>query len=228
MTTTRPISPSDTLADLATSRAGASRVFARHNLDFCCHGQVSLAETCGKKEIDIDALIGEIEAEERRGDSFERWDQRPLGEVIDHLLTRFHEPHRQELPRLCEMAARVEKVHGDKQACPNGLAALLHQLTAELNLHMQKEEQILFPMIGRGDGSLATGPIQVMEQEHVDAGAQLEQIRELTNDHTPPPEACGTWRALYLGLAEFERDLMQHVHLENYVLFPRALQAEQP
>ncbi|MEO6593850.1 MAG: hemerythrin domain-containing protein [Planctomycetota bacterium] len=80
----------------------------------------------------------------------------------------------------------------------------------------------MFPMLARGEGA-AAGPIQVMEQEHEDAGAQFAAIRALSTDHAPPPEACGTWRALYLGLAEFERDLMQHVHLENYVLFPRAM-----
>ena len=228
MTTTNSITHSDTLADLATSRAGASRVFARHNLDFCCHGQVSLSVACGKKGLEVDALIAEIEAEQPRDDAFERWDRRPLGEVIEHLVTRFHEPHREELPRLCAMAARVEQVHGDKAACPKGLAALLRELSDELHLHMHKEEQVLFPLITRGGGAAATAPIQVMEQEHEDAGAQLLQIRALTNDHTPPEEACGTWRALYLGLAEFERDLMRHVHLENYVLFPRALRSARP
>ena len=228
MTTTNTITRSDTLADLAISRAGASRVFARHNLDFCCHGQVSLAEACDKKGLDVDVLIAEIEAEQPRDEAFERWDERPLSEVIDHLVTRYHDSHREELPRLCEMAARVEKVHGSKAACPKGLAAVLGQLSEELLLHMRKEEQVLFPLIVRGGGAAAAAPIQVMEQEHEDAGGQLEQIRALTDDHTPPEEACGTWRALYLGLAEFERDLMRHVHLENYVLFPRALRSEQP
>lgn len=228
MTTTNPITRSDTLADLAIRLPGASRVFARHNLDFCCHGQISLTEACGKNELDIDELIAEIEAEQPRDEAFERWDRRPLSEVIGHLIERFHEPHREELPRLCGMAARVEKVHGDKASCPNGLAALLRQLSEELHLHMEKEENILFPMISNGRGASAAAPIQVMEQEHEDAGAQLEQIRALTNDLTPPEDACGTWRALYLGLAEFERDLMKHVHLENYVLFPRALRSDRP
>lgn len=226
MSRTQNIVPTDTLADLAASRAGASRVFARHNLDFCCHGRVSLTDACDKKGIDVDALVRELEAEQPLDESFERWDQRPLPEVIEHILARFHEPHRVELPRLREMAARVEKVHGDKGACPTGLAALLDQFATELESHMQKEEQVLFPMIARGDGAAAGGPVQVMEQEHEDAGAQLARIRALTTDYVPPAEACGTWRALYLGLAEFERELMQHVHLENFVLFPRALCSE--
>lgn len=216
------ITPNDTLAGLAATRAGASRAFARHNLDFCCHGQVSLAEACAKKGLAVDTLIREVEAEERADESFVRWDERPIPELIEHIVTRFHLPHREELPRLLAMAQRVEQVHREKPACPRGLAALIDQLAAELRLHMRKEEEILFPMLARGHGAAAAGPIQVMEQEHEDAAAVLAKIRELTGDHLPPPEACGTWRALYLGLAEFERELMRHVHLENHVLFPRA------
>lgn len=225
MTEPEAITSSDSLAELAASRAGASRVFARHHLDFCCHGQITLAEACAKKGFDVDELIREIGAEQPLDEPFERWEQRPTVELIDHIVARFHEPHRQELPRLLAMAARVEKVHADNPTCPRGLFALLEQLSTELHLHMQKEELILFPMLANGQGAAAAGPIRVMEQEHEDAGAQLAQIRALTDDHTPPSEACGTWRALYLGLAEFERELMQHVHLENYVLFPSALRS---
>ena len=225
MTQTTTIRATDTLADLAATRAGASRAFARRNLDFCCHGQVSLREACARKGIDVDALIREIQAEERADEDFERWDARPLPDLIAHLVTHFHDAHRRERPRLVTMAERVEKVHGDKASCPRGLAAHVARLEADLRLHMEKEEAILFPMLASGQGAAAAGPIQVMEQEHEDAGTALRAIRALTTDHVPPPDACGTWRALYLGLAEFEHDLMQHVNLENHVLFPRALRA---
>lgn len=225
MSATQSMQPSDTLAQLAMTRAGASRVFHRHNLDFCCHGDISLADACQKKGIDAGALIREMEAEERTADPVEPWHTRALPELVEHVLSQFHEPHRQELPRLQEMAERVEKVHADKSSCPRGLAALVAGLAADLEQHMQKEEQILFPMIVSGEGKGAAAPTQVMEQEHVDAGAGLAAIRAKTTDYQPPADACGTWQALYLGLEEFERDLMQHVHLENYVLFPRALQS---
>lgn len=222
MNDTPTITPDDTLARLAATRAGASRTFARHNLDFCCHGQASLADACAKKGLAVDALIREVEAEEHSDESFVRWDQRPIPELIAHIVTRFHQSHREELPRLSTMAQRVEKVHGEKAACPRGLAAVVSRLEAELRLHMRKEEEILFPMLAAGHGAAAAGPIQVMEQEHEDTAALLASIRELTGGHVPPAEACVTWRALYLGLAEFECELMQHVHLENHVLFPRA------
>ena len=223
MSQTKTIQPADTLAQLATSRAGASRVFHRYNLDFCCHGQISLADASAKKGLDVDALIREIEAEASHATPIEPWQDRAIPELTAHIVAHYHEPHRRELPRLLAMAERVEKVHRDKASCPRGLAALLAGLAAELTQHMQKEEGILFPMLDRGEGANAVGPIQVMEQEHEDAGAVLASMRALATDYQPPADACGTWRALYLGLDEFERDLMQHVHLENYVLFPRAM-----
>lgn len=220
------IQPDDTVAQLAATRAGASRAFARHGIGYCCHGQTSLRAACDAKGLDVDALIREIVAEAPVGEAFERWDQRPLAELTLHLVRRYHEPLRQELPRLLAMAHRVEAVHGDKAACPRGLADLLQRAGDELLLHMQKEEQVLFPLIRAGRGNLATAPVGVMELEHLDHVRTLEQVRALTTDHVPPPEACGTWRALYLGLAELERELVQHMHLENNVLFPRALRED--
>ena len=92
-----------------------------------------------------------------------------------------------------------------------------------LEEHMQKEEQVLFPMIRGGRGRMARMPVQVLEEEHRDHAQNLARMRELAGDFDPPAEACGTWRALYLGLHELEAEIMQHVHLENHVLFPRAL-----
>lgn len=215
-----------TLASLATQRAGASRVFARHHLDFCCHGNVSLAEACAKRGLDPKEVIREIAAQERGPDAPSAWESRSLNSLITHLLDRYHRDHRAELPRLVTMARRVEQVHAEKAECPRGLAAAMGRLFEELDLHMQKEEQILFPLIVSGRGAAAGGPIHVMEREHEDVAADLERIRGLTRDYVPPEGACGTWRALYLGLAEFERELMEHVHLENHILFPRALRSE--
>lgn len=213
-----------TLAHLSVTRAGASRVFHRHGLDFCCHGQISLRDACEAEKLDVEKLIEEIHGEERADESFARWDEESLDGLIDHLLSRFHEPHRAELPRLLAMARKVEKVHGEKAACPRGLADHLAKMAEELELHMQKEEEVLFPLIRAGRGPMAAMPVQVMEQEHKDHGGNLVRLRELSHDFEPPEEACGTWRALYLGLAELESELMHHIHLENNVLFPRALQ----
>lgn len=219
----QPNPEAQSLAELVTTRPAASRVLHRHGLDFCCGGRERLADACAAKGLDVASVLAELAGEEERPGESVRWDERELEELIEHLLENFHAPHREELPRLTEMAAKVERVHADKPTCPKGLAEHLRAMTEELDLHMQKEEQVLFPMVRAGRGRMAAMPIQVMEEEHRDAGQALATLRRLAHDFVAPEEACNTWRALYLGLAEFERDLMQHVHLENNVLFPRVL-----
>ncbi|UYG09746.1 iron-sulfur cluster repair protein YtfE [Halomonas sp. M4R1S46] len=157
------------------------------------------------------------------GESDERdWQSASDEALIDHILTRYHDLHRQQLPELVRMARRVEQVHGERDTCPNGLADLLTAIHQEMESHMQKEEQILFPMLRRGLGAQARGPITVRRHEHDDHGEHLERLAALTDDITPPKGACTTWRALYTGLREFRDDLMQHIHLENNLLFERA------
>jgi regulator of cell morphogenesis and NO signaling len=212
------------LAELATTRPGAANIFWRHGLDFCCHGQITLGEACRARGLEAEALVEELSAA-GAGGGFERWDRRQLAELVMHLLERYHARHRADLPPLLEMARKVERVHATKPDVPRGLAELLARVADELEQHMQKEEQVLFPLILSGRGRMARMPVQAMEREHEDHGRNLAALRALTHDHVPPPEACNTWRALYLGLAELERELMQHIHLENNVLFPRALRA---
>lgn len=211
------------LAELATTRPGAALVFHRLGLDFCCHGQIGLAEAARARGLDPEHVAAELRAAESGARDFERWDQRPLPELIEHLLLRYHERHRADLPPLLAMARKVETVHAAKASCPHGLAELLARVADELEQHMRKEEQVLFPLLLAGRGRMAAPPIQAMEREHEDHGRNLALLRQVTGDHRAPPEACNTWRALYLGLAELERELMQHIHLENNVLFPRAL-----
>lgn len=217
------VNSSMTLAELAVTRPAATRVFWRRRMDFCCGGKQSLAHACGKAGIDPATLVAEIDAEEQRTASVERWDERPLGELIEHILVRYHAPLRRSLPVLVELARKVEIRHADKATCPVGLAALLAEVHEAVDGHLAKEEQVLFPLIAAGRGPAALMPIRVMNQEHDDHGANLRRIRELTGDLTPPAEACNSWLALYSGLLELERELMDHIHLENNVLFPRAL-----
>ncbi len=219
------ISAQTTLAHLAATRAGASRVFYRHRLDFCCHGQIPLERACRERGLDVEALLAELRAEEDRTSDFRPWETLPLNDLVAHLLERFHASHRAELPRLIAAARKVESVHADKPTCPRGLAEHLAHIEVELEDHMQKEEQILFPMVLAGHGRMAAMPMQMLELEHREHALNLQRSRQLAHDFVPPDEACGTWRALYLGLGELERDLMQHIHLENNVLFPRGLRS---
>jgi regulator of cell morphogenesis and NO signaling len=217
------IDANETLGQVAAVHPAATQVFLRHGLDFCCGGRQKLADACRAAGLDPETVIAEIAAEGATQEP-QRWDARALPDLIDFILTRYHEPLRSDLPGLIEAATRVERVHADKPSCPRGLAALLTHVDAELRQHLAKEEQVLFPAIGSGRrGAQIHMPIRVMMQEHDDHGRNLQRIRELATGFEPPPEACATWRALYTGLEKLEAELMDHIHLENNVLFPRAL-----
>ena len=222
--TSAPVTRATPVGELAARHPLATRVFARHHIDFCCGGGRPLGDVCEKQGLDVDAVISEIENELAPEASQQRWDLAPLAMLADHIVNRYHDSLREELPRLEAMARKVARVHGDKD--PERLEGILHvflELKAELEMHMIKEEQILFPMIRRGQGAGADRPIAVMIQEHQDAGDGLHKLRELTSDYTVPAEACNTWRALWHGLEALETDMHEHIHLENHILFPRAL-----
>jgi regulator of cell morphogenesis and NO signaling len=212
-----------TLADLAVTRPGATRVFLKHKLDFCCGGRRLLDDVCAEKGIDPSALLAEINNEDARLGDLSQWTNRPLAELIDFIEGGYHERHRADLPELIAMATKVEKVHAEKPTCPHNLAAHLRSVHTAILDHLAKEEQILFPMIRSGYLGQVDAPIRVMEQEHEDHGRNLAYVRSLAHDFIAPPESCNTWKALYLRLNRFSDELMEHIHLENNVLFPRAL-----
>ena len=211
------------LGDLVTANPAAARVFHRHGLDYCCGGSQSLAQACAAEGLDAQVILRELEATASSEAVVARWDQRPINELIQHILDRYHAPLRAELPRIVALARQVARVHADKPDRPAELADLLSDVQAAVESHLAKEEQILFPLILSGRGHSAHMPVQVMLQEHEDHGKNLRRIRELTNDLQLPPDACASWRELYRSLAELEVELMDHIHLENNILFPRAL-----
>ena len=216
-------SATTSLGDLARANPAATRVFLRHRLDFCCGGKRSLAEACKPLGLDPATILDEMEQETRRGGSAGSWDNRSQAELADHIVATYHAAIRRDLPSLIEAARRVERVHASKPTVPAGLAAVLEAFFHDMERHMAKEEQILFPMLRRGArGDAVSMPIRVMEAEHESHREFLVRIRELTGDLVPPPEACATWTALYNGLATLEAELMEHVHLENNILFSRA------
>jgi len=209
------------LGEIARELPGATAVFRRHRLDFCCGGDQSLREAAAAAGVDAGAIARELgELAPTQAEAPEA----PLP-LIDHILTRFHETHRRELPELIAMARKVEETHAQHPEVPKGLASLLEHIAEAIEEHMQKEEQILFPMMRSGMGGMVAGPIEVMEQEHVEHGERLRQLEALTHDHTPPADACTTWQALYAGTRKLVDDVMLHIHLENNVLFPQFSQA---
>ncbi len=205
------------LGAIARQIPGATAVLRRHKLDFCCGGDATLADAARERGDDAAKIAGELRAlAPLPADAPE--ETKPL---IDHILERYHETHRRELPELMLMARKVEEVHAGHPELPRGLSLLLEHIAEAIEEHMQKEERILFPMIRAGLGRMAVGPIAVMRHEHVEHGARLRQLEELTRDHTPPADACTTWCALYAGTRKLVDDVMQHIHLENNVLFPQ-------
>ena len=210
------------IGDIAAHHPLATRVFARHGIDFCCGGGVPLAKACERRQLDPDAIVLEIEATlgERTSEGF-RWLEAPLEDLVAHIVKTYHEPLREELPRLEEMAFKVARVHGERRAeIPlDDLATTVSGLVLELEGHMRREEESLFPQLLDSSETAAT---EDFVDDHEEAGRALARIRELTGDFQLPEGACNTWRALWHGLQDLELAMHEHVHLENNILFPRA------
>lgn len=213
-----------TLSDLAVTCSGAWQVFYKHRLDYCYHGDVSLKAVCDRQGIDCEEMIEEIRHEAQILDEpFDRWDEKPLEDLMGHISEHFHVGHRGELPGLIESARQVEKAYSTRHLCPNGLQRHLSQMSVEIERHVQKEERILFPLIRGLNHTLPIMSIHIMAQENLAMGEHLDRLRDLTHQVTVPENANVTWRTLYSSLIRFEEGLLQHMHLENNVLFPRAL-----
>lgn len=203
--------------DIAIERPGATAVFRRHKIDFCCNGAVPLAEAAARRGVELRGLEQElIQLAPASADV-------PTGAeaLIEHILERYHEVHRREFPEAIRLARRVEAVHRDKEDCPRGLADHLAIMFDDLDGHQRKEEQVLFPMMKDGGSPMIGYPIARMMAEHEEVGDQLERLAELTTDFVPPPGACTSWRALYQACRKLDEDLREHMHLENNILFPQ-------
>lgn len=213
------------LSELAVSIPSATKIFRKYDLDFCCGGSVLLEVAAQQKNLNLAEIEKRLtDLQQSKAENNDKdWTSASYAEMIDHIITRFHNRHREQLPELITLAEKVENVHSDRDDCPIGVAAQLEKIYAELSQHLMKEEQILFPMIKMGNYAMASMPIRVMEMEHDEAGQDVEVIKSLTNNCTPPADACFSWKALYSGINEFIDDLMHHIHLENNILFPRVL-----
>lgn len=212
-----------TLGNLACLIPGATRVFRQYKLDFCCEGHRPLLDAALQLNLDVQAIADELASLAVDPATEPDWRNASATALMEFIVERYHERHREQFPELIRLANRVEQVHGNKADCPVGLAEHLWNMQQELESHMLKEEQVLFPMLRRGvQLPLTRGPLAVMRYEHDQHGDALERLEELTHDLTLPENACNTWRALYRGLDELRSDLMQHIHLENNVLFVQA------
>ena len=228
-----------TVSELARAVPASTRVFQQYGIDFCCGGAKTLAEASRAKGIALEGLLEQLENAERLpdGERAHDWNAATAASLIDHILDKHHAYLRSELPRLAGMLAKVIEVHGDRH--PDSLrplGSIYAGLKTELEEHMWKEENILFPLIRQMEQAKSVGgtmprmpvggPIQVMETEHESAGNALRQLRQISSDYQPPEDACNTYRALLDGLKTLESDLHEHIHLENNLLFPKALELQ--
>ena len=226
------ITTSTLVADIATVSPATIKVFQRHRIDFCCGGRIPLGDVCEAHQIAAPVLIGELEEVLNATHPDIDWTKESLTSLVSHIQARFHRPLEEEIPRLRAMVDKVVSRHGARLSRLAQLQETFIVLQHELLDHMKKEDVVLFPAIVALEAGAAPGrsagwtwidqPIGAMEAEHASAGAALERIAELTDGHVPPEDACPTFRGLYHGLSELERDMHVHVHLENHILFPRA------
>jgi len=229
------ITPQTPVGEIVARHPAAARVFYQHEIDYCCGGRRSLAEACAARSASLETLLADLAAAVAGGEEEESdWQGLGPGDLCRYVVERFHVPLREELARLAGLGDKALAAHGATYSSwlPE-LRAVLADLHAELLAHMEKEERILFPFIlqletGEPDAlpfppAMIGGPIGAMEHEHDDAGRALARLRELSAGYRPPEDACTTVQALLQGLHQLEREMHQHVHLENEVLFPQAL-----
>jgi regulator of cell morphogenesis and NO signaling len=227
-----------TVGEIVATDFGTARVFEQFGIDFCCGGRRSMAEACESAAVDPQTVERALQAlppvAEHDDDDVTRWS---TDRLIEHILNRHHAYVRAALPSIGRQLAKLVEVHGQRHPELARVAASFDQMSRDLLQHMMKEERVLFPYI-REMASTRTGefaqspfgtvanPIRMMEREHREAGDELRLIRELTSGYVPPADGCTTYRVCFAQLAEFERDLHRHVHLENNVLFPTAIELE--
>jgi len=227
-----------TVAEVVAENIKTAHVFKKYGIDFCCGGGISIDKACEKKDVDFEKLKAELLSvdEAPRAYNYNAWE---LDFLIDHIINVHHSYVEESIPLILQYSNRVAEVHGHHYTEVLKINELFTEVANELASHMKKEEIILFPYIKklivlRKENAAITpppfgtvnNPIQMMESEHESAGDIFKEIATLTNNYTPPEGACNTFRALYAKLDEFEQDLHQHIHLENNILHPKAIQLE--
>jgi regulator of cell morphogenesis and NO signaling len=230
-----------TVREIALEMPQTTRVFEEFKIDYCCGGRKPLAEACEVAGANAEAVLTRLNALIVAGTGTGDWvGNATLPELIDHIVDKHHVFTRDELNNLAPLMDKVARVHGDNHPELLELKTAFDELSADLMPHMMKEENVLFPYIDRMARNVAMGllppvppfgtvqhPVKMMMAEHDVAGEILRKMRQLSNDFTTPPDACPSFTGLYFRLADLERDLHEHIHLENNILFPRSVRMEE-
>jgi regulator of cell morphogenesis and NO signaling len=230
----------ETVREIAVSQPSSIRVFEKFGIDYCCGGDKPLALACSEHDVEIGVLLSALAAAAaEHGPDVTDWSDATLESLVKHILVQHHEYLKSELPRLDALATKVVGKHTSQHPELAEIQSTLQLLSQELTQHLAKEEMVLFPYIAQLEAALAHGghaphscfgtvanPIAMMTQEHDGAGEMLGNLRRLSNQYAAPEDACPTYHAFFDGLKALEQDLHQHIHLENNILFPRALTLE--
>jgi len=227
-----------TVRELAATNPGAARIFERFGIDYCCGGERSLAEACSAAKIAVEEVVRALEQTSAQQEERD-WQAASLAELVGHIVEKHHAYVRTEIPRLMALLAKVVRVHGQNHAELEKVEESFRALAEELSMHLLKEERMLFPYIVQLESAAKRGgrpvpamfgtvqnPVRMMMMEHDSAGELLHKMRELTNGYIVPDGCCMSYKMLYRALPEFEADLHRHIHLENNILFPRAIALE--
>lgn len=233
------INVASTVRDLAVTVPGATRVFEKLGIDYCCGGHRTLADACVTAKVPLEQVTASLEQTDEAQPELQEWTAASMTALIQYIVEKHHTFTKEELPRIEKLMNKVCAVHGEQHPELLQLKAVFLALKQELDPHLLKEEQVLFPYLTRLENALTAGgmlplscfgtvqnPVRMMTLEHEAAGDLLKEMREITDNYTIPPEVCMSYQTLYQALNELEADLHQHIHLENNLLFPKALKME--
>lgn len=223
----------NTVGQLVAERPARANIFDEYGIDYCCGGKLTLEEACRRKGVRLNELLERLENDSPITSQEKDWSQQSLKELMNHIVFHYHRPLQHQLPRVLQLAQKVADAHSKNHPEMLQVLQLLKEFSQQLELHMHKEEMVLFPAIyalDEGNDWVNNGcsggiemPIAVMTHEHDEAGAALDTFTKLTNNFTPPNDACNSLRVLLHALATIKSDMKQHVHKENNILFPKAL-----
>lgn len=232
------IDTTSTIGQLVAEKPSRARLFEKIGIDYCCGGKRPLAEVAQEKGLDANTVARMLEAAESvgAGQTTEKdWTAASMSDLIDNIMVEHHQYLWEEMPRITFLTEKVANAHGDSNEKLREVASVFAEARAELESHMTKEERVLFPLIRRleagetpdGHCSSVRAPIAVMEAEHDSAGDALKILRDRTDNFTLPEWGCNTYRAMLDALETFEANMHTHVHKENNILFPRAIETEE-
>jgi regulator of cell morphogenesis and NO signaling len=230
----------NTVAELATAFPQSIMVLERLGIDYCCKGKQTIEQACSGSGITADELLTLISAAPKPSTGDSTWDHEPMSAIITFIVDTHHRYTREALAMLTSVAMKVRQVHGANHGELQLVEKLVQEMSDDLIPHMLKEEQVLFPYINAMEDASRVGkeppvpffgtarnPIRMMMLEHEVVGEKLLEIRTLTANFTLPPEACTSYRTLFTKLEEIEQDLHRHIHVENNILFPKAIDLEE-